>query len=169
MWQYLFTSDGLADQLLGLAGFPHISWYGDGRYALWMIILLRLWEFGSAMILFLNALRDIPAEYYEAAKVDGCGSIRAFFTITLPLLRNVIFLNLILQTIAAMQEFSAPYMITGGGPMKSTETVGMLIYNEMFRFGDISMANAVSWGLFMLIASAVIILFRLTGGMKEEM
>ena len=169
MWQYLFTSDGLADQLLGLAGLPHISWYGDGRYALWMIILLRLWEFGSAMILFLNALRDIPEEYYEAAKVDGCGSIRAFFTITLPLLRNVIFLNLILQTIAAMQEFSAPYMITGGGPMKSTETVGMLIYNEMFRFGDISMANAVSWGLFMLIASAVIILFRLTGGMKEEM
>ena len=169
MWQFLFTSEGLVDQLLTLAGLPHINWYGDTRFSLFMIVLLRLWEFGSAMILFLNALRDIPGEYYDAARVDGCGSIRSFFRITLPLLRNVIFLNLILQTIAAMQEFSAPYMITGGGPMKSTETVSMLIYNEMFRFGDISMANAVSWGLFMLITAAVILLFRLIGGLKEEL
>ena len=169
MWQFLFTSDGLVDQLLTLIGLSHINWYGDTRFSLLMIVLLRLWEFGSAMILFLNALRDIPGEYYDAARVDGCGSIRSFFRITLPLLRNVIFLNLILQTIAAMQEFSAPYMITGGGPMKSTETVSMRIYNEMFRFGDISMANAVSWGLFMLITAAVILLFRLTGGLKEEL
>lgn len=168
MWQFLFTSGGLVNQLLGLAGIAPVSWYGDTRFALIMIVLLRLWEFGSAMILFLNALRDIPAEYYEAARVDGCGKVRSFFSITLPLLKNVIFLNLVLQTIAAMQEFSAPYMITGGGPMKSTETVGMLIYDEMFRFGDISMANAVSWALFMLITAAVILLFRLTGGMKEE-
>ena len=168
MWQFLFTSDGLVNQLLGLAGISPLSWYGDTHLALLMIVLLRLWEFGSAMILFLNALRDIPQEYYEAARVDGCGRVRGFFSISLPLLRNVIFLNLVLQTIAAMQEFSAPYMITGGGPVKSTETVGMLIYDEMFRFGDISMANAVSWGLFMLITIVVILLFRLTGGMKEE-
>jgi len=168
MWQFLFTSDGLVNQLLGLAGISPLSWYGDTHLALLMIVLLRLWEFGSAMILFLNALRDIPQEYYEAARVDGCGRVRGFFSITLPLLRNVIFLNLVLQTIAAMQEFSAPYMITGGGPVKSTETVGMLIYDEMFRFGDISMANAVSWGLFMLITIVVILLFRMTGGMKEE-
>ncbi|HBB71406.1 MAG TPA: sugar ABC transporter permease [Ruminococcus sp.] len=168
MWQFLFTSGGLVNQLLGLAGASPVSWYGDTRYALYIIVLLRLWEFGSAMVIFLNALRDIPKEYYEAARVDGCGKVRGFFSITLPLLRNVVFLNLVLQTIAAMQEFSAPYMITGGGPLKSTETVGLMIYNEMFRYGDISYANAVSWGLFMLITAAVLLLFAVTGKHRED-
>lgn len=168
MWQFLFTSDGLMNQLLGLAGIEPVGWYGNSNGAMAIIILLRLWEFGSAMIIFLNALRDIPREYYEAANVDGCGKIRSFFVITLPLLKNVIFLNLILQLISAMQEFNAPYMITGGGPMKSTYTVGMLIYDEMFRYHNAGYANAVSWTLFMLITAAVILLFALTGRHKEE-
>lgn len=168
MWQFLFTSDGLMNQLLGLAGIESVGWYGNSNGAMAIIILLRLWEFGSAMIIFLNALRDIPREYYEAAKVDGCGKIRSFFVITVPLLKNVIFLNLILQLISAMQEFNAPYMITGGGPMKSTYTVGMLIYDEMFRYHNAGYANAVSWTLFMLITAAVILLFALTGRHKEE-
>ncbi len=168
MWQFLFTSNGLANQLFGLIGIEPIGWYGDSNGAMAIIILLRLWEFGSAMIIFLNALRDIPREYYEAAKVDGCGKVRSFFSITLPLLKNVIFLNLILQLISAMQEFNAPYMITGGGPMKSTYTVGMLIYDEMFRYRNAGYANAVSWVLFMLITAAVILLFALTGRNREE-
>ena len=168
MWQFLFTTDGLVNQCLRLLGVSQVSWYGDSENALFIIILLRLWEFGSAMVIFLNALRDIPEEYYEAAKVDGCGSVRAFFSITLPMLRDVIFLNLVLQTISAMQEFSAPYMITGGGPMGSTETVGMLIYDQMFRFGDAGYANAVSWSLFVLITAVVLLLFKFTGKLREE-
>jgi len=84
------------------------------------------------------------------------------------MLRDVIFLNLVLQTISAMQEFSAPYMITGGGPMGSTETVGMLIYDQMFRFGDAGYANAVSWSLFVLITAVVLLLFKFTGKLREE-
>jgi oligogalacturonide transport system permease protein len=168
MWQFLFTSGGLAEQVTGLAGLDPVSWYGEPAHSMAIIILLRLWEFGSAMILFLNALRDIPAEYHEAARVDGCGSIRAFFSITLPLLRRVIFLNLILQVIAAMQEFNAPYMITGGGPMKSTYTIGMLIYDEMFRYHNAGYANAVSWVLFVLITAIVTLLFAVTGKVREE-
>lgn len=168
MWQFLFTSDGLANQILGLVGVGSVGWYGDSNGALSIIILLRLWEFGSAMIIFLNALRDIPREYYEAAKVDGCGRIRSFFKITLPLLKNVMFLNLILQLISAMQEFNAPYMITGGGPMKSTYTLGMLIYDEMFKYHNAGYANAVSWTLFMLITLAVILLFSITNRHSEE-
>lgn len=162
MWQFLFTSEGLANQLLEMAGLAPVSWYGDTSAAMGIIILLRLWEFGSTMIIFLNALRDIPKEYYEAAKVDGCGSIRGFFAITLPLLKNVIFLNLVLQVIAAMQEFNAPYMITGGGPMKSTYTLGMLIYDEMFSYHDMGYANALSWVMFVLIALIVGIMAKLT-------
>lgn len=168
MWQFLFTSGGLVDQLMGLAGIPSVGWYGSGNSAMFIIVLLRLWEFGSAMILFLNALRDIPVEYYEAARVDGCGRIRSFFRITLPLLGRVIFLNLVLQTIAAMQEFSAPYMITGGGPMKSTYTIGMLIYDEMFRFHNAGYANAVSWAFFILVTALVLILFAVTSRRREE-
>lgn len=161
MWQYLFTSGGLVNQLLELTGASPVSWYGDPDRAIFVIILLRLWEFGSTMIIFLTALRAIPKELYEAARVDGCGRVRAFFSITLPQLRRVIFVNLILQTIAAVQEFNAPYMLTGGGPLKSTYTVGMLIYDEMFRFNDMNVgyANAVSWVLFMLTALIVGIMF----------
>lgn len=168
MWQFLFTSDGLANQLLEAIGFSPVSWYGDTAAAMGIIILLRLWEFGSTMIIFLNALRDIPKEYYEAAKVDGCGQIRGFFSITLPLLKNVIFLNLVLQVIAAMQEFSAPYMVTGGGPLKSTYTLGMLIYDEMFSYHNMGYANALSWVMFVLIALVVGVMMKLTGRWRED-
>lgn len=156
MWQFLFTENGLVNQVLG----TNIGWYSSSGGSLTIIILLRLWEFGSAMIIFLNALRDIPKEYYEASAIDGCGKIRSFFNITLPLLKNVIFLNLILQLISAMQEFNAPYMITGGGPMKSTYTIGMLIYDEMFKYHNAGYANAVSWVLFVIITLLVLIAFR---------
>lgn len=168
MWQFLFTSEGLANQLLEAAGLAPVSWYGDSAASMGIIILLRLWEFGSTMIIFLNALRDIPREYYEAAKVDGCGRIRGFFAITLPLLKNVIFLNLVLQVIAAMQEFNAPYMITAGGPLKSTYTLGMLIYDEMFRYHNVGYANGLSWVMFVMIAVIVAVMSKLTGRFREE-
>lgn len=164
MWQFLFTNKGLINQFLG----TDIGWYGSSVGAMAVIVLLRLWEFGSAMIIFLNALRDIPREYYDAAKVDGCGKVRCFFSITLPMLKNVIFLNLILQLISAMQEFNAPYMITGGGPMNSTYTIGMLIYNEMFRYHNVGYANAVSWSLFAIISAVVIIIFRFVRNTESD-
>ncbi|MBQ6181987.1 MAG: sugar ABC transporter permease [Ruminococcus sp.] len=168
MWQYLFTSNGLVNQLLSLVGATPVSWYGDPDKALFMIVLLRLWEFGSTMIIFLTAIRSLPREYYEAAKVDGCGHIRAFFSITLPQLKSVIFVNLVLQTIAAFQEFNAPYMITGGGPLKSTYTIGMLIYDEMFRYNEQGYANAVSWVLFMLISGAVAVMYAIAALMRRD-
>ncbi len=170
MWQYLFTSGGLVNQLLEKAGLSPVSWYGDPDAALFIIVLLRLWEFGSAMVIFLAALRDIPRELYDAAKVDGCGRLRCFFSVTIPQIKNVIFINLVLQIIAAMQEFSAPYMITNGGPLGSTRTVGMLIYEEMFTYGDEVTANAVSWLLFVFIAAVIFLMYRLTGisGRKQK-
>lgn len=163
MWQYLFTADGLVNQFLELFGASPVSWYGDPDASIYIIIMLRLWEFGSTMVIFLAALRDIPRELYDAAKVDGCGYIRSFFSITLPQIKKVIFINLILQTISALQEFNAPYMITGGGPLRSTYTVGMLIYDEMFKYSEAGYANAVSWILFAVIAIAVGLMYLVTG------
>lgn len=167
MWQFLFTSGGLADKLLELMGIAPVGWYGDAAHAMGIIILLRLWEFGSCMIIFLNALRDIPKEIYEASRVDGCGSVRSFFGITLPLLKNVIFLNLVLQIISAVQEFNAPYMITGGGPLKSTYTLGMLIYDEMFRYHDVGYANALSWVMFTVTAAVIALIFGIRRGKRD--
>ncbi len=168
MWQYLFTKNGLANQFLEMLGIPSVSWYGDEKYAIFIIILLRLWEFGSTMIIFMTALKNIPKEYYEASRVDGCGSIRAFFSITLPLIKNTIFINVILQTISALQEFNAPYMITSGNPMKSTYTIGMLIYDEMFSYHNAGYANAVSWILFVLTALIIFIMFRIAEKNRSE-
>lgn len=161
MWQYLFKRDGLVNQFLEICGLSPVSWYGDERYAIFIIVLLRLWEFGSTMIIFLTAIKEIPKEYYEAGRVDGCGSIRAFFSITLPLIKNTIFINVILQTISALQEFNAPYMITEGNPMKSTYTIGMFIYDEMFSYHNAGYANSVSWVLFVLTAVIIYIMFRI--------
>lgn len=168
MWQYLFTSDGLVNQLLGVLGIAPVGWYGDTNAALFIIVLLRVWEFGSTMVIFLAALRDIPKELYYAAKVDGCGRIKAFFYITLPQIKNIIFINLVLQTIAAMQEFNAPYMITGGGPLGSTRTIGMYIYDEMFRYGDDGTANAVSWLLFVIIGIIVMLMYKFTDRLRRD-
>lgn len=168
MWQYLFTANGLVNQLLGQLGLAPVSWYGEAGPAMFMIVLLRLWEFGSTMIIFLTALRDIPRELYDAAKVDGCGSIRALIHITLPQLRGVIFINLVLQTIAALQEFNAPYMITDGGPLGSTYTLGMLIYDEMFSHFNRGYANAISWVMFVIIAAAVAVMFLVTRKRRHE-
>ncbi|MDE5584225.1 MAG: sugar ABC transporter permease [Ruminococcus sp.] len=161
MWQYLFTYDGFFNQLIVKIGLPPISWYGDPECSLWIIIFLRLWEFGSTMVIFLTALHDIPREYYDASRTDGCGKVKSFFLITLPLMKNVIFMNVVLQTISALQEFNAPYMITGGKPLKSTYTVGMLIYDEMFVYHNAGYANAVSWVLFVVISAVIALVFML--------
>ncbi|MDD6279549.1 MAG: sugar ABC transporter permease [Oscillospiraceae bacterium] len=163
MWQYLFTGGGLVNQLLELIGFSPVSWYGEPSNAMAIIVLLRLWEFGSTMIIFLNALKEIPTELYDAAKVDGCGKIGSFFAITLPMLKKTIFINLILQIIAAVQEFNAPYMLTKGGPLKSTYTMGMYIYDEMFVYNNVGYANAVSWVMFAALAVIIAAMYAVSG------
>lgn len=168
MWQYLFTSEGLVNQLLSAVGLSPVSWYGQSAPAMFIIILLRLWEFGSTMVIFLAALRDIPKDFYDAARVDGCGRVRAFFRITLPLLKNVIFINLVLQTISALQEFNAPYMITDGGPMKSTFTLGMLIYDYLYSSIKPGYGYAVSWLLFAFIAAAVFLMYKISDRFRED-
>ncbi len=168
IWQYLFTSDGLVNQLIGLLGLSPVGWYSEAAPAMSIIILLRLWEFGSTMVIFLAALKEIPGTYYDAAKVDGCGKIRAFFSITLPLIKNVIFINLILQTISAVQEFNAPYIITGGAPMKNTYTIGMLIYDYLFKSFEISEGCAVSLLMFLTSALIITIIYAVSGKLRDN-
>lgn len=152
LWRYVFAGDGLINQVsVGLGGEP-LNWLGEPGYALFTIVLLRLWQFGSAMVVFLAGLQNIPTDLYEAATIDGASKGRIFFTITLPLLTPVIFFNFIMQIVQAFQEFNGPYIITGGGPLKSTYLLPLMIYEEAFKYFNVGYASALSWVLFVIIA-----------------
>ena len=120
IWRQMFESDGLVNQVLRLFGIPATtSWIADPRYALWTLILLHIWTFGSPMVIFLAGLRQIPGMYYEAASVDGASHWAQFRKITLPLLSPIIFFNLVLQIINAFQAFTQAFVVSNGtgGPV----------------------------------------------------
>jgi multiple sugar transport system permease protein len=119
LWRKLFEKDGLVNDVLGIVGFTDLpGWITNPKYALWTLILLTVWQFGSSMIIFLAGLKQIPQEYYEAASVDGANGIRQFFSITLPLLSPVILFNLIMQMIYAGSLVISGVPAICGGPIK---------------------------------------------------
>ena len=151
LWKFLFSKTGTVNTLLAHFYIPAQDWLGNPNLALVTMGLLVVWQFGSSMVLFLAALKNVPSELCEAARVDGAGRIRTFFNITLPLLTPTIFFNLIMQMINAFKEFNAPFLITKGGPLNSTYLYGMMVYENAFLHSKIGYASAQSWILFLLI------------------
>ena len=147
----MFQDNGVINAFLGVFGMDPISWLGDKRYALNVICLLEIWQFGSSMVMFLAALKQVPSSLYEAASIDGAGKWKQFFSITLPLLTPVIFYNLITQICQALQEFNGPYIITQGGPRNSTTLISLLVYNYGFKQNDFGMASALAWIMFIIV------------------
>lgn len=160
LWKFLFATDGLVNQVFGVVGMEPISWFGQATPALFTIVLLRVWEFGSTMVIFLSALKEVPGELYEAASVDGSTAFRNFFTITIPMITPIIFFNFIMQLVHAFQEFNAPYLITGGDPMKGTYLLPMLIYDNTFKYFNMGYASAMSWILFIVVMVFTMITFK---------
>lgn len=160
LWRYLFSRDGLVNIVINRLNIPSIDWIGSPNVALYTISMLTVWQFGSSMVLFLAGLKQVPNELYEACKVDGGSRIRMFFSITLPLLTPIVFFNLIMQMINAFQEFTAPIIITGGGPLNSTYLYGLLIYENAFKFFKMGYASAISWVLFIIILAFTLLIFK---------
>ncbi|WP_425033608.1 carbohydrate ABC transporter permease [Pelagibacterium sp.] len=161
LWRYMFADVGLVNMVITSLGFDPISFFGDPDYALYTITLLRVWQFGSAMVIFLAALQSIPTHVYEAAAIDGANKRQIFFYITLPLLTPVIFFNLILQMVEAFQEFNGPFIITDGtgAPLRSTYLLPLYIYDKAFRQFDMGYASAIAWILFAIIMVLTVIAF----------
>lgn len=151
LWKAIFRDEGLVNTALGFFGIEGPSWLSDPGYALFIICFLRVWQFGSAMVIFLAALKAIPEDLYEAATIDGASKRKQFFSITLPLLTPVIFYNLITQICQAFQEFNGPYIITQGGPRNSTTLISLLVYNYGFKQNDFGMASALAWIMFIIV------------------
>lgn len=160
LWKFIFQSNGLANQVLAIFGVQPVGWFGEQFPALITIALLRVWEFGSTMVIFLAGLQSVPGELYEAASVDGCTKIRQFFKITIPLLSPTIFYNVVMQLIMAFQEFNGPYLITNGGPQRGTYLLSMYIYDQTFKSYKMGYAAAMSWVLFVIILIFTALVFR---------
>ncbi len=159
LWRYLFATEGLVNMALAGVGLAPVDWFGDPTNALFTITLLRCWQFGSAMVIFLAALQSIDKSLYEAAAIDGAGKVTTFIFITLPLLTPVIFFNLVMQMVQAFQEFNGPYIITQGGPLKSTYLLPLYIYEEAFKKFNMGYASAIAWVLFVIITVLTLVAF----------
>ncbi len=159
LWRALFRDTGVVNTILGFVGIQGPDWLADRTWALFIICLLRVWQFGSAMVLFLAALKGVSVDLYEAATIDGASKTRQFFSITVPMITPVIFYNLVTQIAQAFQEFNGPYIITGGGPRNSTTLVALLVYNYAFKSNEMGMACALAWVMFVIVMILTVIAF----------
>ncbi len=164
IWRYLFhTRYGMVNYALGHLGIAPINWLGDPHWAMPTIILLAIWKnFGYNMIIFLASLQAIPSELYEAARTDGASWARQLRHVTLPMLGPTLLLVSILSTAGYFQLFAEPYVLTQGGPLRSTVSVLYFMYEEGFKWWNFGTASAAAFLLFGLIFAVSALLIRLT-------
>ena len=154
LWRKLFGADGVVNRfLLEVLDYQAPNWIANPKYALYTIVILSTWQFGSSMLIFLAGLKQIPMEYYEAAQVDGAGRFKQFVMITVPLLTPVIFFNLVINMIGAFQAFTSSFIISNGtgGPVDSTLFYTLYLYLKGFSFYDMGYASAMAWLLLVII------------------
>lgn len=159
LWRFLFQQDGLINRIIGVVGIQPVAWLSSPGGAMSVIIILKVWQFGSAMLIFLAALKDVPQDLYEAASVDGSTKLHSFIHITMPLITPTIFFNLVMQLVNAFQELNGPYLVTGKGPLNATYLTSMYIYDNAFKYFNMGYASAASWILFLIIVAVTLILF----------
>lgn len=161
LWRRLFASDGVINAIMAFLGLPgDIAWLGRKDTAIWTLIILSVWQFGSSMLIFLAGLKQIPASLYEAATVDGCSKIKQFFKITLPMLTPVLFFNLVQQTINAFMAFTQSFIITNGGPRDSTRFYCVYQYQRAFEFHEMGYASAMAWFMLVVVGVLTALIFR---------
>ena len=160
LWRFMFMKEGMLNKMLGAVHIPAVDWLGDPDIALVTISLLVIWQFGSSMVLFIAGLKNVPTELYEAASVDGANKWVQFWNITFPMLTPVVFFNLIMQIIHALQEFTSAFIITNGGPNHGTYLMGVKIYEDAFQNLKMGYASASSWVMFVAILLITLLVFR---------
>lgn len=154
LWRQLFQGNGTMNQVIySLFGVQGPSWISNPDTAVYTLVILAVWQFGSPMIIFLAGLRQIPKDLYEAAEIDGASKFRQFRSITLPLLGPVIFFNLVLQTIEGFKAFTPAFIVSGGtgGPVDSTLFYTLYLYQEAFANFRMGYASALAWVLLLII------------------
>ena len=153
IWRFIYHPRfGLLNYLLSFAGIGGVDWLGDQHWAMPAIILMAVWKnFGYNMVIFIAGLQNIPAELYEAASIDGAGRLQQLRTITVPLLAPTTVYISILTMIGYFQLFSEPYVMTQGGPLNSTLSIVLLMYQQGFRWWNMGYSAALAFVLFAFI------------------
>ena len=160
LWKRMFATDGVINKLLQAVGINcTMSWLGNTKTAIWVLIILAVWQFGSSMLIFLSSLKQIPQSLYEAANVDGANGISKFFRVTLPLLTPTIFFNLVMQMINGFLAFTQSYIITQGKPMNSTLFYTVYMYQQSFEFYNTGYGAALAWVMLAMIGMITLFLF----------
>lgn len=162
VWKAMFIDRGIVDQIGQFFGIGWGGWVGNPTMTMPMFILLTAWQFGAPMVIFLAGLKQVPAELYEAASVDGAGPVRKFLMITLPMISPVLFFNLLLETIHAFQIFASAFIISGGtgGPAGSTLFYTLYLYLRGFQDFRMGYAAAMAWLLVVVVGIITLIFFR---------
>jgi multiple sugar transport system permease protein len=163
VWRYLYHPQyGMLNYALGWFGVAPIDWLGDPRTAMPAIIMLAIWKnFGYNMLIFIAGMQTIPSELYEAAELDGAGALRQFRHITLPMLAPTFLFVGVITMIGYFQLFAEPYVMTAGGPLRSTTSLVLLMYEEGFRWWRMGAAASVAFILFAIILVWTLVQFRL--------
>ncbi|WP_026876722.1 carbohydrate ABC transporter permease [Jiangella gansuensis] len=165
LWRFFYDASetGVFNTILGWAGVGPFAWIQDASSAMPSLVLQATWaNAGATVLIYLAALTGVRAELYDAAEMDGAGLARKVWHVTLPQLRGVLLITLILQVIATFQVFTEPYLMTNGGPQHATTTVLLQIYDYAFRFGDYGAATALSVLLALFLAVMSALYFRAT-------
>lgn len=162
MWRQLFGSQGVVNAVTASLGLPTVNWLGNPDTAIWTLIVLAVWQFGSPMLVFLAGLRQIPNELYEAAAIDGAHYWAKFLRITLPLLTPIIFFNLIMQMIAGFKVFTQAFLVTGGAPLDTTLFYSLYLYQRAFVSFEMGYAAAMAWIMLIIIGVLTAVSFKLS-------
>jgi multiple sugar transport system permease protein len=168
VWRYLLHPRyGLLNAGLGHLGIPAVDWLGDPHWAMPAIILLAVWKnFGYNMLIFIAGLQAIPEELHEAAELDGAGAQARFWHVTLPSLGPTFLFVGVMTMIGQFQIFAEPYVMTQGGPLRSTVTVVLLMYEQGFRWWRMGLATSMAFVLFVVTLGATLVQMRLQGGRR---
>jgi len=163
VWRYLYHPRyGLLNAALGAVGIGPVDWLGDPLWAMPAIILLAVWRnFGYNMLIFVAGLQRIPTQLYEAAELDGAGAWAQFRHITVPQLAPTFLFVGVITAIGYFQLFAEPYVMTGGGPLKSTLSMVLFMYEEGFRWWRLGSAAAIAFVLFCIILAFTLVQLRL--------
>lgn len=161
LWMWIFNSNwGLLNNLLDLVGINGPSWLGSPTWSKPSLIIMQLWLVGGSVLIFLAALQDVPRALYDAAMVDGANALRRVWHVTIPMVTPAILFSLLTGMIAAFQTFANAWIMTDGGPIRSTEFYVLYLYDNGFRFFRMGYASAMAWILFGVVVVVTVILFR---------
>ncbi|MCD6384956.1 sugar ABC transporter permease [Candidatus Sumerlaeota bacterium] len=163
IWLWIFNGEyGVLNHFLGWLRLKGPNWLGSTTWSKPALIIASLWTVGGAMIIYLASLQDVPRDLYESAELDGASGWHKFLYITLPLISPIIYFNVIIGVITTLQIFAVPYVMTGGGPARSTLFYTMYLYNNAFSFLRMGYASAMAWIMFVIILGATVIITRVS-------